>query len=82
MGKETIMATYFEVLYSKYNKTTLTKQEVMKELGLEENQEQSFSRAFQNKRIKITYTKVGRQKLFSLKSFAEYLDASAKVCNI
>ncbi len=76
------MITYFELLYKKYNKTTLTTREIMKELGLDENQEQALFRAFQNKRIKITYTKIGRQKLFSLKSFSEYLEASAKVCNI
>ncbi len=64
--------TYFELLYNKYQKTTLTKKEVAKELGISEA---TFNRKLYSGEIAIPYMNTGNKFFFTLRGFADFLEA-------
>jgi len=64
--------SYFEILYKKYDKLTLTIQEVAQELGV---QQHTIYRMLEAGELNVGYIKRGTKKLFLTKSLAEYLQA-------
>lgn len=64
--------TYFELLYKKYGKTTLTKKEVARELGISEA---TLNRKLYTGEITLPYFNTGNKLFFTLKGFVEFLEA-------
>ncbi|QIR77182.1 hypothetical protein FA592_13435 [Sulfurospirillum diekertiae] len=68
--------SYFELLYAKYNKMILTKDEIALELGI--SIKTLERRLFDNEPIK--FFKTSQKLQFPLKAFAEYLEAVDELC--
>jgi len=63
---------YFDILYKKYNKFTLTKQEVANELGLSVR---TLDRMRKSGELELNEMPRGKYIQFSLKSVAELIEA-------
>lgn len=68
--------TYFELLYDKYNKMALTKDEFATELGI--STKILDIHLFDNEPIK--FFKTAQKLQFPLKAFAEYFEAANELC--
>ena len=64
--------TYFELLYKKYEKTTLTKKEVAKELGISEA---TLNRKLYSGEISLPYINTGNKLFFTIRGVANFLEA-------
>ena len=64
--------SYFELLHKKYNKITLTIDEVTDELGMSKR---TLERMLKDDLFPVAILPGKSKRLFLLKSFAEYLEA-------
>ena len=64
--------TYFELLYNKYKRTTLTKKEVAQELGISEA---TLNRKLYSGEIVLPYINTGKKFFFTIRGFADFLEA-------
>jgi len=65
--------SYFNILYTKYNKTTMTRKEVAEELGISTR---TIDRMIKENDLPIASVKPnGGKIIFPIKSFAQYLEA-------
>ena len=62
----------FKILYDKYNKLALNKEELSAELGISQS---TLNRMIRDDNLPITYTRLGNKYLFTIKSLAEYYEA-------
>jgi excisionase family DNA binding protein len=69
--------SYFDLLYSKYKKVTMTKKEVAEQLGVSVR---TLDRMIENNDLPIASANpTGGKVLFPIRSFANYLEAMDKV---
>ena len=61
----------FEMLYHKYNKLLLNKEEFCHEIGISQA---TLNRQIKNRTLEVSYTRIGVQYMFSIKSLAKYLE--------
>ncbi len=62
----------FKILYDKYNKLALNKEELSAELGISQS---TLNRMIRDENLPIAYTRLGNKYLFTIKSLSEYYEA-------
>lgn len=61
-----------EILYKKYNKLAISKEELAAELGISQA---TLNRQIKAEVLPISYTKFGGKYIFTLKSLVDYYEA-------
>ena len=62
----------FKILYDKYNKLALNKEELSAELGISQS---TLNRMIRDENLPIAYTRLGNKYLFTIKSLSEFYEA-------